>query len=504
MADWYVSSAAYAAIAAFVPSVAYTVGQIVKPTAPTANNRHAFRCTTAGTASTEPAWSGAYSNNATVTTGGATFTNVTGQSTYFWAAAAGDLGTPTGDGSGPARVAIGDRVFLSSDHSESYTSKNYFQNLSTAWTAVTTLFISVNRAGSTPPVAADITSGATFIATSTTITLDGFVPLYLEGWNIQVANSLYFGSSGYMPLCLKNCAIWLNNAVSGGRIQAGNAAKVTLDNTTAQFGAVGQGITSSTALDLTWINTPSAIPGATIPTILFPGAANPFLLTCRGVDLSAATGTLATYGSLGTKALFDSCKIASGVTRFSGTPAAPNDIVELVNCFDGTKIVNERYVAAGSVVTERTITLSGGAADDVGAFSHKMVSGSAHIDKWVLPLEGFWFDVENQSVGVSHTATVEIISSASLNNDDISLLLEYQGTSGSPVASFGWSLPATPLTANAAVATSTATWNSSPATPVKQHLQVTFTPQVAGRVRGQVRLGKASTTVYVNPQITIT
>ena len=34
MADWYVSSAAYAAIAAFVPSAAYTVGQIVKPTAP--------------------------------------------------------------------------------------------------------------------------------------------------------------------------------------------------------------------------------------------------------------------------------------------------------------------------------------------------------------------------------------------------------------------------------------------------------------------------------------
>jgi hypothetical protein len=52
--------------------------------------------------------------------------------------------------------------------------------------------------------------------------------------------------------------------------------------------------------------------------------------------------------------------------------------------------------------------------------------------------------------------------------------------------------------------TSTATWNSSPATPVKQRLQFTFTPQIAGRVRGQVRLGKPSTTVYVDPVITIT
>jgi hypothetical protein len=60
------------------------------------------------------------------------------------------------------------------------------------------------------------------------------------------------------------------------------------------------------------------------------------------------------------------------------------------------------------------------------------------------------------------------------------------------------------LTTASAVTTSTATWNSSPATPVKQHLQVTFTPQVAGRVRGQVRLGKPSTTVYVDPVITIT
>jgi len=37
-----------------------------------------------------------------------------------------------------------------------------------------------------------------------------------------------------------------------------------------------------------------------------------------------------------------------------------------------------------------------------------------------------------------------------------------------------------------------------------QHLQVTFTPQQAGRLRGLVRLGKASTTVFVNPQITVT
>jgi len=144
--------------------------------------------------------------------------------------------------------------------------------------------------------------------------------------------------------------------------------------------------------------------------------------------------------------------------------------------------------------------MSGGAQDDVGVFSHKMVS-TALLDKWSLPLEGFWMDIENQSLGTK-TATVEIVSSASLNNDEISLLLEYQGTVGSSVATITTTLPATVLTTPSAVASSSATWASSPG--VAQRLQVTFTPRVAGRVRGQVRLGKASTTVYLNPVITIT
>jgi hypothetical protein len=174
----------------------------------------------------------------------------------------------------------------------------------------------------------------------------------------------------------------------------------------------------------------------------------------------------------------------------------------LVNCYDGTNIINESYQPAGAVTTERAITLSGGATDDVGIFSHKLVSG-ANIDKYCNTLNGFWMDVEYQTLGSSKTATVEIISSASLNNDEISLLLEYQGTVGSPVASIATTLPATVLTPAAAVTASTATWNSSPATPVKQLLSATFTPQLAGRVRGQVRLGKASTTVWYNPVITI-
>jgi hypothetical protein len=504
MADWYVSSTAYAAISAFVASHAYSIGDIVKPTAPAQSTRWAFRCTTAGTSGTEPTWQ--TSNNGTVTTGGATFTNVTGQSTYFWAAAAGDHQTLNGT-TGIVRYAAGDRVFISSDHAETVPGGTAGSGSTLTQGFGLLQFLCVNRAGSTPPAAADLTTGAT-ISASASLFLPARVNTYYQGLSfIQTSNNViqFAGSSpavektGYF----KNCTFFANTA-NAGSFYVSVGQRIIFDNTTLQFGHTGQAINIGGS-ELQWVNTPSAIAGSIFPTVLFNHTASSSLRTygtLRGADLSAVTGTLvANVGTVASCFLFDSCRIASSVTRFSGNVSTA-DIVELVNCFDGTNIINESYQTAGSVVTERTITLSGGATDDVGTFSHKLVSGT-NVDKWVNPLFGFWMDVENTVVGSSKTATVEIISSLTLNNDDVSLLLEYQGTSGSSVGSFANTLPTNVLTTNAAVTASTATWNSSPATPVKQKLVVTFTPRQAGRVRGQVRLGRASTTVYVNPIIAI-
>jgi hypothetical protein len=200
--------------------------------------------------------------------------------------------------------------------------------------------------------------------------------------------------------------------------------------------------------------------------------------------------------------LLDVDKFASGMTRYAASGINTTNVIELVNCYDA-RFISESYQPAGAVTTEFSITLTGGATDNVGTFSHKMVS-NANVDKFCNTLTGFWLDVNYATTGSAKTATVEIVSSASLNNDEISLVLEYSGTASSSVASFANSFIATPLTTPATVTSSSATWNSLPATPVRQHPQVTFTPQTAGRVRGQIRLGKSSTTVYYNPQITIT
>ena len=500
MANWYVSSVAYAAISAFAVSTAYTLGQIVRPTAAAVGKKLAYRCTVAGTTNTfEPTWGIVYGG--TTVSGGATFTCVNAD-TYGWSGAAGDVASVTNTSSSGFATA-GDTVFLSNDHSES-TSTTFGNFIGGSWTSVTTSFISVNRAGSVPPVAGDITSGA-IIGGVSAVTIDPTVPIFVQGVTFQASvGSINFGSGHDQSTYLKNCLLQIVSSTSSYRVTTGNPAKVVLDNTPISFGSTSQGISSAYAFDLQWINTPSALPGSA-PAILFIGAVARLTAMLRGVDVSAVTGAFVGVGAYGgAQALLDGCKVATGVAAFSGTASSNLDLVELVNCWDGTNVRNERYHAAGGVKTERTITLTGGAADDVSSFSLKMTANASHIDKYVEPLASFWFDVENTLTGSSKTATVEIVSSSSLNNDDVWLQLEYMGTSGSQVVSFANSLPATPLTANAAVTSSSAGWNSSPSTPTYQHLQVSFTPQVAGRVRGRVMLGKASATIYVNPNIVIT
>ena len=504
MSDWYVSSAAWTAIPQFTASHAYSVGDFVRPlTAPAFYAQYSFRCTTAGTSGAEPAWSGAPSNGSTVTSGGATFTNVTGQSTYGWSAAAGNWYCLSG-GAGAPRYVTGDRIFLSSDHSETGAGLNYGGS-SSGYGVIQT--ISVNRAGSVPPVVTDYLAGAVIACSASNFYLDNICNMYWQGITFTLGGTtaaLYFSNSNYKAHYFKNCAFVFTTSITTANLSSNNPAVVTFDNTTISFNNAGQRIIAGNpyAFDFKWINTPAATLG-TVPTVLFAGGnQSPATVTCRGLDLSAVTTTL--YGALSAfgKVLFDSCRIASGVVRFGiGSINSAADEVELVNCYDGTSFLAERHTPAGDLTTEFSITLSGGAQDNVGVFSHKMIS-STRSDPYAMPLEGFWMDVNNATIGGSSTATVEIVSSASLNNNDISLLLEYEGTSGSSLASFVSSL--NPLATVAAVPTSTATWNSLPATPVRQHLQVTFTPQTIGRVRGQVRLGKPSTTVYVNPQLIIT
>jgi hypothetical protein len=395
---WYVSSVAYAAIAQFQISHAYSIGNIIRAlAAPPNGQRGTYRCTTAGTSGgSESAYS--QNNGATTTQGTAVFTCISGNSTYGWTGAAGDVTTVDNLGGGSGFAASGDTIYLSSDHSESTTgSLSFFGGFTGTWNA-TTFLISVNRGGSVPPVAGDITAGA-LITIANNLFIDPNLPLYVNGVTFaSTSGSIGFNNSNNKGAYLKNCALQLNGNSASFLFQPLNPGKITLDNTTVQFANVGQGfVCSGIKLELEWINTPSAIQGATIPTNLFKTGTVGHLVTCRGVDLSAITTTLVQAQSAnvgGASILFDSCKIASGVTPYSTGFTGQGDSVELVNCYDGTNTRNERYSSAGKVTTERTITLSGGATDDTGTFSEKFVSNATGVDKWAFPLEGFQLDCE--------------------------------------------------------------------------------------------------------------
>jgi hypothetical protein len=198
------------------------------------------------------------------------------------------------------------------------------------------------------------------------------------------------------------------------------------------------------------------------------------------------------------------CKLASGVTIVSGQTDHANTQVSLINCDSAdTNYRNERYTPEGVEATETTIVKTGGSTDGSTAYSRKLVSAS--IASLIAPLEAtrvaYWV-----AGGAAKTFTIDIVNDGTtLKDDEIWLEAFYDGDASTPQGAFIADCPADLLTAGANQATSTATWTTTGLTsPVKQKLEVTLTPQDAGWVYLTVKLAKASTTVYVDPNPTVT
>ncbi len=200
------------------------------------------------------------------------------------------------------------------------------------------------------------------------------------------------------------------------------------------------------------------------------------------------------------------CKLPNGYLvgpTASATVTGPR--IELINCTSAA--VNANYISEvhtpfAALTTETSITLVGGLAlGGTQVISFKIVT-TANSNKYFKTLDGFPITKYIATTGSPITVTVEIISSAALNTDEFFIDFSYLGDSGSPLGTFISSAPAQPLAAGVAIATSTASWNALPATPVKQKVQFTFTPRKAGLIQGIPRLGKPSTTMYYNPSFT--
>lgn len=156
---------------------------------------------------------------------------------------------------------------------------------------------------------------------------------------------------------------------------------------------------------------------------------------------------------------------------------------------------------AGVIRDETTIVATGGGVDGATAVSHKMTT-NANANRHGMTLDSADILIFVESVGSSKTARVEIIhdSITALTNAEVWFELSHLGPSG--VMDSVNDAPATLLTTASDQTTSTATWTETGLTnPNKQALEVTFTPQVAGWVRGRVRLAKPNKTIFVDPWI---
>lgn len=194
------------------------------------------------------------------------------------------------------------------------------------------------------------------------------------------------------------------------------------------------------------------------------------------------------------------CKLNASVT-VAATPARPSHRMEIINCDSGAvNYRNEIYDYAGTLTTETTIVLTGGASDGTTPISWKVITtANAKFDK---PFECFPIILWNDTTGASKTLTIQGIwgGGAVPNDDEIWVEVEYLGASGNPGSSFVSDAKATVLTTGAGQDAGSGTWGGS---TTKFALAVTFTPQMKGPIVARVKCAKASSTFYIDPRATL-
>jgi len=207
------------------------------------------------------------------------------------------------------------------------------------------------------------------------------------------------------------------------------------------------------------------------------------------------------------RARFIDCKLPAS---WSGSPVTgtpnPGAMVEMINCSAGsTNYAYWRKTHAGEIKHESVIVRSSGASDGVTPLSWKMTSNANALYPY-NGLESQEILLWNDNTGSSKTATVEVVTdNVTLTDAEAFIELQYLGSSATPLATRINDAKADFAATAASQTSSSVTWTTTGlTTPVKQKLAVTFTPQMKGYLIARIILCKASTTMYVDPLITIT
>lgn len=422
-----------------------------------------------------------------------------------WANAYTTLGTAV-----TGKVA-GDTFYVAHDHSESTAGALTITPVGTL--AAPAKIICVDRAGSVPPVSADRRATAVItMSIAANLTLAGIAAhydgiIFNAGTGSTSSANIVLAAVNNAWMRLDNCSLRLGITISGSAVIIGGSTTLggtyaELNNTTMSFANAGHVVRVTNLLR--WRNTPSALLG-TAPTALFnTSATRSCWVECVGVDFSAMgsgkTIADADTGAMSSVLKFVDCKLNASVTK-SDLPVAPGnfeaDYVRSGSAGTNYTIYSQRF--HGSLVEETTIVRNFGASDGTTAISWKIVTTASCT--YSLPFECPPVAIWNDTTGSAVTATVEGIAATLPTDQEVWLEMEYLGDASSPQGSFVNDGKADLLATAANQTSSSETWGGSTAA---FKLAATFTPAQKGWVYCRVKIGKASSTVYIDPLVTLT
>lgn len=471
-----------------------SLGVVIKNNAAT----HIFVCTTAGTVgASQPTFN--TTAGATTTDSGAVWTCLGTVSAYAkyaapWARLSLALAASSFS-------AAGEVVYVRDTHAATQAAAITY-NAGNGTAAAPAVIICVDG-GVVPPTtpaytASESTTGANSILVHGFLSVDGVTFNAGSGANAaQCSLGTSSGSSSWarMTRCGFNVTGTLatGSTVNLGGVNGGTSTSVVeLFDCTVAFGNASQGLNIGGLL--TMVGGSVAATG-TAPTVAItnPQRGGPFVF--ENVDFSAVTGTILGSASTGAIMYMTNCKTASGVTFAASMASALSTQLVVNNCSNAA--VNNVYRKQsfwGSAVTETSITRVGGATDGTTPFSYAVTANSNA--RYVAPFSTEPLGVYNVTAGSPVTLTVELTTNTALTNDLAWLSVHYLANSGFPLGARITTRPG-PLDANAALTTSSATWNGTAQT-FKYKIALTFTPQMTGLVTAYFRLATAAT-VYLDP-----
>jgi hypothetical protein len=448
-------------------SGAQVLGNLIKNNAAT----HLFICTTAGTTGAgEPTYT--TTTGGTTTDSGCTWTclGAVGSFTTTWGSPYSRLNNAGAN----SKVPAGGTLYVSSAHAETSSSNATLGSFGSA--TLTTQVICVANAGSFPPVAADITTGASFSTT-------GATSINMTGTNVEYNGFTFSGGTSATSLTvnsngggafirLRNCAISCPS--TSGRVTLTNS--VELINTTFAFGNNAAGQTVNFGGCCIWRDTPNAISTTTAwPTTLFAGSGGNGTVLIEGVDLSTFAGTqLFSINTVNQRVVLSHCKLPAVTHYSSGAPTIPNTVIDFIDCDTaGATYGSERLGFGYAQQISTTVVASGGASDGTTPYSW-MFQGAGTTLSWQTPFESTPIVIWNSVTGTNRVITFECayVGTSLPYNDQIWFDALYFGTSGSTNSSRATSTKATILSTNTQWGSSSTLWGTAAAARSNSHAYV--------------------------------